>query len=294
MPKRSNTFQRVVLLVRRHLAQDATVTESKMLVDTVTGEHREVDIYLEGTSHGENVAISIECRDHTRRCSIDWIESMRAKHDNLPTDILILASSSGFTKQAVKKAEHYGIRLLTMEEVKDGHDDRLFGQIHSLWTKVVRLSPTRISVRVEKTGDMPSETVSVSSDTAVFSSTGHILGLIDGLVHSRLNSDQARDYYLANGTEEHRWFEFRWEPVVHENGESLYLQKTEPLTLRAIEMLRVTGTFNFEASEFPIESGRLGDTPLAWGTMTIAGVKALFVASKQTSEVIFSIVQEPD
>ncbi len=41
MPKRNNDFQRLVCLVRRHLAAGATATESKMLVVRTTG--REVE-----------------------------------------------------------------------------------------------------------------------------------------------------------------------------------------------------------------------------------------------------------
>jgi hypothetical protein len=49
MPKRSNYFQRLVLLVRNHVAAGATVTESAELIDKVTGTKREVDICIEGT-----------------------------------------------------------------------------------------------------------------------------------------------------------------------------------------------------------------------------------------------------
>jgi hypothetical protein len=44
MPQRTNTFQQVVRLVHEHLAADgASVKESHMLVDEITGEDREVD-----------------------------------------------------------------------------------------------------------------------------------------------------------------------------------------------------------------------------------------------------------
>jgi hypothetical protein len=45
-----------------------------------------------------------------------WIEQMRAKHENLAVDKLILVSESGFTAQALRKALFYDIETLTIEE----------------------------------------------------------------------------------------------------------------------------------------------------------------------------------
>jgi hypothetical protein len=52
MPKRTNDFQRLIYLVRVNLADGATVTESKMLKDRITGTMREVDICIEGSVGG--------------------------------------------------------------------------------------------------------------------------------------------------------------------------------------------------------------------------------------------------
>ena len=38
---------------------------------------------------------------------------MRAKHDDLPTDRLVLVPASGFSKAAAAKARHYGIEIVT-------------------------------------------------------------------------------------------------------------------------------------------------------------------------------------
>jgi hypothetical protein len=60
MPKRTTEFQKLVYLVRRHCTSSSTVTESKPLTDSATGEEREVDIYIESTVDGLPVKISIE------------------------------------------------------------------------------------------------------------------------------------------------------------------------------------------------------------------------------------------
>src|SRR5208337_374487 len=103
MPKRSNWFQRLVLLVRNHIADGATVTESAELIDKVTGAKREVDICIEGTVGGAPTIVCVECRASTRKADVTWVEEMTTKHNALPTDVLILYSRSGFTKSAVDK-----------------------------------------------------------------------------------------------------------------------------------------------------------------------------------------------
>ena len=47
MPKRTNTFQKLILEVKRHLAAGATVEESRMLIDQKTGAKVEVDVCIE-------------------------------------------------------------------------------------------------------------------------------------------------------------------------------------------------------------------------------------------------------
>ena len=113
MPKRSNDFQRLITMLTRLLGEHAVVEESKMLTDLVSGEQREVDIYAEGILAGHAVRIGIECRDHKRKQVVGWVEEMHSKHERLPTNLVILVSSSGFTRSAVAKAESYGIKTIT-------------------------------------------------------------------------------------------------------------------------------------------------------------------------------------
>ena len=113
MPKRTNDFQKLIRMLTQLLGQGAVVEESKMLVDLVSGEECEVDIYAEGTLAGHTVNIGIECRDHARKQGKAWVDEMRSKHDRLPTNLLILVSSSGFAASAIAKANSYGIKTIT-------------------------------------------------------------------------------------------------------------------------------------------------------------------------------------
>jgi len=81
MPKRTNVFQKIVFLVKKHAATGATVTESKLLRDRITGAAREVDICVESVIVGHEVVVSLECRDRGRKADVQWVEEMKTKHD---------------------------------------------------------------------------------------------------------------------------------------------------------------------------------------------------------------------
>ncbi|MBI5429155.1 MAG: restriction endonuclease [Nitrosomonadales bacterium] len=86
-----------------------------MLRDKVTQENREVDVLVTARTANYKVAIGIEVVSWSRPAGTPWVERMRAKHDNLEIDKLILVSQSGFTKPAIVKASFYGIETLTVE-----------------------------------------------------------------------------------------------------------------------------------------------------------------------------------
>ena len=112
MRKRTNDFQKLIRMLTQLLGDNAVVEESKMLTDLVSGEPREVDIYADGTFAGHTVNIGIECRGHQRKQGSGWVEQMHSKHERLPTNLLLLLPSSGFTGPAIAKANSYGIKTI--------------------------------------------------------------------------------------------------------------------------------------------------------------------------------------
>lgn len=118
MPKRSNSFQRLVTILHERLDSSWNVTESKMFQDSLTGEEREVDIVLESNLGSHKIVLSIECRDHKRKADTPWIESMAKKHESLPTSKLVLWSANGFYKPAIKKAEKLNIDTVSSGNIE--------------------------------------------------------------------------------------------------------------------------------------------------------------------------------
>lgn len=116
MPARTNDFQRIVLAIESALAsQDASVQESGELTDRA-GAKREVDILITQDLGHRKLITGVECRGGTRPADIEWIDRMWGKHQELPTDKLVLVSKAGFTKRAKTKAGSLNIDILTVSE----------------------------------------------------------------------------------------------------------------------------------------------------------------------------------
>jgi hypothetical protein len=293
MPKRTNNFQKLVFLVKKHAADGATVTESKFLRDNITGTDREVDICIESTVAGHSVTVSIECRDHSRKASVQWVEEMKSKHERLSTNALVLISSSGFSKEAIAVAQTYGIETITLSAFDAASAERLFGNTSSLWSKVFTLSPAKVVVRVKPIGELPSENVVAFPDNLIYDHNGEELFDVKKLVEYLLHTEYVVCEFGKLGDLSHKSFEVRWEPANDPKGKPLCLQKLDPFILRPIEYVQITGSCSFEISEFPLKNGNLGGVRVAWASGEFLGKEALLVASEnQTAVTKISITNE--
>lgn len=122
MPQRSNEYQRLVTLIYTSMTTDgARVSESAMVQEYGGGAMREIDILIEHRIAGVDVRIAIECRDSKNVQTIQWIDALIGKYQNLPIDRVIAVSPTGFRPKAKMKAEANRIELVTtaQAEAKD-------------------------------------------------------------------------------------------------------------------------------------------------------------------------------
>ena len=286
MPPRTNDFQRLVYLVRVNLADGATVTESKMLTDRLTKRKREVDVCVEGVVGGTPVLVAIECRDHKRIADVSWVDAMKAKHDRLPTNALVLASRRGFTPEARDVATRYGIRTFALTDVESVDFPALFGVTSSLWVKSVTIpGPERVSVTLAGHSAFGPETVEAAPDTLVYSSDGKDSLQMVVLARMVINAPTVVDRLLSEGKESNRGFEMTWEPVLDHAGNPLCLRKIEPEALREIKSIHITAQCQFQIAQFGMRGGKLGDVHVAWGKTDILGRSAHVVATKDSAGV---------
>lgn len=120
MTKRTNAFQKAIFYIHDQLKDsDAIVTESAELNETNIDAiiRREIDVIIEKKVEGKVFRIAIECRDRTNKDDIQWIDCLIGKFKNLPVDRIIAVSKSGFSKNALKKAEASEIELRSLKEI---------------------------------------------------------------------------------------------------------------------------------------------------------------------------------
>jgi hypothetical protein len=285
MPQRTNDFQRLVYLVRSNLAGDATVTESAMLTDRLTGSKREVDVCIEGKVGGHPVVVCVECRDHQRVADVTWVDAMKAKHERLPTNALLLASRSGFTPEAEAASAAYGIQTFTLSEVESTDYPRLIGAHGVLWKKTMVLNTEHVKALVERTDLYETEIVNLWTDNEMYASNGKALTSAVAFVHSLLNAPGVLERLLSDGKEEHGHFEVCLDHPVNASGQAFCLKKLPTGILRAITRICVSGRCTYEIAQFRLKRGRLGDIRLAWGKTDFQNMEALVVVSDDTHGV---------
>jgi hypothetical protein len=279
MPKRSNDFQRLVYLVRVNLAEGATVTESKMMRDRLTKRFREVDVVIEGRVGGQEVVVSVECRDHRRVADVTWVDLMKAKHDRLDTNALILASRSGFTPEARDVADKYGIKVFTLDDIEGSDLPALLAPGGELWIKSVTITAQKVTVAVPPTEELAAETIVAKPDNLVYLEDGTEILQVQAIVDGMLKHARTRDYLLREAKEDHTWFEFAWEPPEAPDGKPLYVKKLEPSVLRPVDAIRVVGPCKIEIGRFGMRHGKIGNVSIAWGKTAIAGRDTMAVAT---------------
>lgn len=120
MPKRTNDFQTLIKFIYDRITPaGGTVIESAMIYDKDSKTLREVDILIEHTISGHTIKIAVECRDRSRKDTIEWIDGLVGKTSSLDVNKVVAVSKKGFAQAAIDKAKSYGIDTLSIEEATE-------------------------------------------------------------------------------------------------------------------------------------------------------------------------------
>ncbi len=87
---------------------DDTITDKR------TGRPRQIDVSVVSTQGFYKHLVIIECKDKSRKVTVEWIEGFRSKIEDVGAQKGVMVSPLGFTEGAVQKAESYGIDLFTL------------------------------------------------------------------------------------------------------------------------------------------------------------------------------------
>lgn len=93
--------------------KNCIITSPKFYEDKVTGEQREIDVFIEvlNTDGTTKEKIMVECRNREKVQDVTWVEQVVTKRNDLDIDKAIMVTSSSFTGPAKIKAKHYGIEI---------------------------------------------------------------------------------------------------------------------------------------------------------------------------------------
>jgi hypothetical protein len=288
-------FQDVVAIIQRHMAGDAKVEESAMLV-TRDGDERQVDVVVRARPGGHEVLVAVEATSGRRKASVEWVEQMSGKHRELPTNKLVLVAEAGFTQGARKRANALGISALAPEDMPSGEDETgVLNELRSLWPKVVTLKPDRIVAHVRlPNGEL--QAVRTLPDNVIYLDDGRLfanpLPVAMTLIHKHIDDFEQEIGLGARATDFDGWFQTDFAmPVVTEGGvrHRLGLQPESETGLHLIERLEVTGKALIEVGEVELHHAKLGEVRFAHGETQLGGRPALVVVTEDAGAPKFSI-----
>lgn len=274
MPKRTTTFQKLVYLVKRTTVE-GTVTESKMLPDLLEeGKEVEVDVCLETTVGGHPIILCIECIEHSRPADRNWVLTMKAKHDRLPTSKLVLASKKGFSASAVRVARDYKIDLLPYTVLSVDQVHKILGDLSALSCVSYALSVSKVLMDVPSEGELAGERVHVAPFTSLFTAKRKEAGSVKDLVDLILGSEMTMRYFAKEADDSHRFFTAEWTLPLGEID--LYLEKLEPKMLRRVARVEIQGRCRFTKARLDLTPGKLGAAKVIWGKGELFERKGVF------------------
>jgi hypothetical protein len=313
VPKRSTLFQEVVSVIYSHLADGASIEESAMLTNRVTGEKREVDVVLRTRTAGVEVVIGVEATglsEARRQASLQpeaplqpdpvdvgWVEEMIGKHKNLPTDKVVLVSETGFTRQArvlaVADAER---KMIPIWPEMLGSGDLAFGilnAVRALWPKQIDITPWKARVWVDRPGEgvgwfYAPQDLNVFVEEDVFTDLGTlIMACVDGPGFSMRLKEEIGFTDIAEDMETVLAFNTGpgWTLDFGPDGgpRSFYLEDGKKKELQRIDAIEITVKVNVHVDQqIPLHHRRLAEMNVnyAFGEGSIGGEPALIVATE--------------
>ena len=145
MPKMKpgKSLEALVASIERALAGNdkVTIESPKFLSDRITGEPREHDVVITLAGSHHKSIIAIECRDRSRKVTVNAVEGFWSKCQDTGIDQGIIVSPKGFSRTALAKSLNRGIKCLRLSEANSfnwllgtGIRIRQKKVIHTNWT----------------------------------------------------------------------------------------------------------------------------------------------------------------
>lgn len=294
MPRRTNWFQTLIRHVEDHWKGVATVTESEMLKNRATGEESEVDIVVRGTIASHELVVCLECKysggSKPRKQDVEWVQHMMGKHADLPTNKLILVSSSGFTKGAVKFAVAHDIALRTFSVVKKSEVHQFLSALERVWLRNWSASVKRVFLDLAEPDPDGHTRIETHPEISLFDVDGALIVDCLGLAVYLMRSERTKTQLGANADPNMVWFECSWNTEFIDELHGLYLRHNVSNKLLRVVGVHLHGPYKLDATNsIPWQFGKYDEMDVAWANSTTGDEPYLVLATIQGNQAKLSL-----
>lgn len=114
-------IENAVAAIQRALGLNGkwTVTPNAMVLERVSKERRQIDVFAECPSGPVTFRVAIDVKHEAAPLDIVTVEQLCAKGKKLDVDRYVIISTSGFAKPAREEAQRQGVLVGTLEKVGD-------------------------------------------------------------------------------------------------------------------------------------------------------------------------------
>lgn len=106
-------FEKLVAAIQAKIDPASSVMHNEILVDR-HGHERQFDVVMRGSFAGQAMLGVIECKDLKRKVGTPDVDAFVTKASDVNANVKIVMSRSGFSKPALEKCAHYGIKALSL------------------------------------------------------------------------------------------------------------------------------------------------------------------------------------
>ena len=118
MAKSGRDLERLVHVIERALVRTPLTMQSpEFIVGRRSETRREVDVSIRGQVGPDQVLVMVECRDRSRPATIQWIDEVVAKAQDIGATNVVIVTTGGFSKSAIKYAGNVGIAIRELESL---------------------------------------------------------------------------------------------------------------------------------------------------------------------------------
>ena len=117
--KKWQKFEKLVAKIQTDFVPNAKITLNKKIIGLVSGEEREIDIFIEDKVGMYEIKIAVDCKDHKRPLDVKEVEACIGLMKEINPHIGVIVSASGFTKAALKVGQNAKLKLYKLIDTDD-------------------------------------------------------------------------------------------------------------------------------------------------------------------------------